>query len=105
MNHKIYYPSGIVLSVFARYFGFVVIGEIPAGPLGSPVLDVLESTIINRDVISAGSAMLVDPRCVIVDENGKIVYTPRPHVNQMEKPMRDWLKQHRDWPKRLRLAK
>lgn len=40
---------------------------------------------------------LIDPRAIIVSEIG-IEYTPRDHLDKMDKKMREWMNQNKDWP-------
>lgn len=67
----LHYPSGNKIRIFARFMGLV-----PIGSMTGLAFDLLESAIINKQSMSAGSALVVDPRCRVVRSGGQVVFDP-----------------------------
>ncbi|WP_430454576.1 hypothetical protein [Rhodopirellula europaea] len=98
-TYNVYYPSGNHLEAFARFHGMKNTGQ---GWIVT--LELLENKVFNGQAMSAGSMMVIDPRCVVVDSSGKIAYTPRPNISRIDSNFQQWLNENRDWPDRLKLA-
>ena len=95
---SIYYPSGNVLQVFARYLAHKRDGD-----TWHLCLEMLENKPFNGQIFNVGSIMVIDPRCVILDSTNAIQYTPRLHIDRIDANFRKWLDENPDWPDRLRL--
>jgi len=95
---SIYYPSGNLLQVFARY-----IGHKRDDDTWHLCLEMLENKLFNGQMFNVGAIMVIDPRCVIIDSINAIRYTPRPNIERIDQNFRDWLDTNLDWPDRLEL--
>ena len=95
----IFDPSGETLTLKAQYLGF--------GPLirgdseGFPCLVVLERTQWNEKVFEYGDPIIPDPRSVILNSTGKVIFTPRPNFLDLPEFAQSWLNANPDWPDML----
>ena len=79
-----------------------VSGQIHAGFLKPDLFTV--SIEVNRGMyvrgswVAPGQVLMLDPRCVIWDEQGQMAYDPREHTADMDRNMRRWMADHPRWP-------
>lgn len=97
----IYYPSGVVVCVFGRFLKHGTMTEKPDSPY-AVAIELLETTVLNKQVISAGSIALVDPRCVVDGSETGELYSPRKYCRRFPGVMKRWMDANKDWPRRLR---
>lgn len=68
MNYKVKYPSGVTFTASGRFFvgkldGLQVVG-----------IDLDSAALVKGNYCPAGSVLAIDPRAVVYDEEGKLVY-------------------------------
>jgi hypothetical protein len=101
MSHTklvLYYPSGNVVEVLGDFKGL-------HGPPSGLAVEVAEDVRVGDQVVTAGSILIADPRCVCVAvETGTVLYNPREHLIRLEPNWKEWLAQNPAWPDQLELA-
>ena len=96
MRAHVYYPSGQHAEIDGQWIPF---GKLPdPSDLYAAGFIVHRETNIEGTVIPRESAVLLDPRAVVVEKGGGVVYTPRDHGPFMLAEMRDWMDEHPEWP-------
>ena len=69
---------------FATAEGFQVV-DIPTAGYSSPCLDI------------NSQACLLDPRAIVQDASGRVVYSPRAHLDAIPSWAQQWLREHPEW--------
>ena len=91
----VYYPSGTNFSVQGVWCGCYSINGVQF---------VLVEAEHNGNPDKKPPCMIFDPRgCFVIEETRAVLYTPRDHLDCMNKPMRDWMAEHPEWPAVLEL--
>lgn len=93
----VFYPSGNQIMAFARFRGHGTADKKKDSPYGT-MLELLESTLVNKQLLSAGSIVVLDPRCVVKGEKSGLIYNGRDHFAKFQKDMRKWMTDHPEWP-------
>lgn len=85
-RYVVRFPSGRVLQIIGRFVLLGLDGELAPAILPPAFMD--DGNAVN----------IVDPRAVIRNSAGQLVYEPRPFAHLFLPEMADWLRDHPDWP-------
>ena len=95
---KVCYPSGFAMQVFGRYVGCGIVRAESGESVFMVAIQLLESVKIGDFFSMAGSAVILDPRGLIVDQDEQVIYNPREHYQRFPQDMREFMEENQEWP-------